>query len=97
MNYIFHSEHLAAGQRHLNEVELASMLNMSQRTLQGWRLKGKGPAFVKFGASVRYATETVEAWIAGQNRSSTSATTSGAPCNILQTSNLSVRMRGAQS
>ena len=95
-NFRFKSEHPYGGQGHLNEVELASLLNMSERTLQGWRLKGRGPAFLKFGGSVRYSTDSVEAWIAEQGRSSTSATSPEGPCSILQPNDFSVSTRGAK-
>ena len=95
-NFRLKSEHPYDSQRHLNEVELASLLNMSERTLQGWRLKGRGPAFVKFGGSVRYSTDTVEAWIAEQGRSSTSATSPEGPCSILEPNDSSVITRGAK-
>lgn len=39
----------------LNELEAASVLGMSVRTLQGWRSNGRGPAFVKLSAAVRYS------------------------------------------
>ena len=38
----------------LTERQAASLLNMSMRTLQDWRLKRKGPVWVKCGMSVRY-------------------------------------------
>lgn len=59
---------------HMTEREVAELLNMSHRTLQGWRSGGGGPRFGKFGRSVRYDRAAVEAWIADQERSSTSAT-----------------------
>lgn len=95
-NFRFKKELTNGGNSHLNEVELASLLNMSERTLQGWRLKGRGPAFMKFGGSVRYASDIVEAWIAEQSRSSTSATCPKGPCNILQPYNFSVSTRGSK-
>jgi hypothetical protein len=38
----------------LDEVQAASFLKYSVRTLQAWRVRGGGPAFVKIGRSVRY-------------------------------------------
>ena len=58
---------------YLDEVEVAERLCLSPRTLQNWRLKGEGPTFVKFGRSVRYSVATLEAWVAGRERSSTTA------------------------
>lgn len=65
------------GSSHLNEAEVADWLNLSKRTLQGWRLRGEGPKYEKFGRSVRYATATIKAWIVERERNSTSA--SGPP------------------
>jgi predicted DNA-binding transcriptional regulator AlpA len=70
-------------QAYLNEVELAEWLNISRRTLQGWRLRGGGPAYEKFGRSVRYGISKVRAWIAERERTSTSAQSSDGRCNIL--------------
>lgn len=39
---------------YLTEGELAAHWNMSLRTLQRWRMQGKGPRFVKLGRCVRY-------------------------------------------
>ena len=51
----------------LNERELESLGLASQRTLQAWRLLGRGPRFIKVGGrSVRYRLADVEAWLAGQ-------------------------------
>lgn len=80
--YYVPNEVASRGRTHLKEVEVAEWLNVSHRTLQGWRLQGKGPAFEKFGRSVRYAVTTIEAWVAERERSSTSAISSDSPCNI---------------
>ena len=71
--YTTPNEPLSGNGKHVNEAQLAEMLNLSRRTLQGWRLKGEGPTFEKFGRSVRYATGTIEAWIATRERASTTA------------------------
>lgn len=47
----------------LTEVDAAKKLNIAIKTLQGWRLKGGGPNFCKFGRSVRYRTTDIENWI----------------------------------
>lgn len=85
------------GWSHLNEVELAAWLNLSPRTLQGWRLKGGGPAFEKFGRSVRYSVATVEAWIAERERNSTSAAGRSSLWGIPQTNVLSDPKKGERS
>ena len=66
----------------MKEGEVARWLNMSVKTLQGWRLKGEGPEFEKLGRSVRYSVASVEAWINTRSRSSTSAASPAAPCCI---------------
>jgi excisionase family DNA binding protein len=53
---------------YLTERELASLLRTSQRTLQGWRIKGQGPAFMKLGSTaVRYRRSDVERWMTTVN------------------------------
>ncbi|MEP0313197.1 MULTISPECIES: helix-turn-helix domain-containing protein [Alphaproteobacteria] len=48
---------------HLNEQDLAIRLRLSVRTLQRWRWRGKGPAFLKLGNHrVVYRLSDVEAW-----------------------------------
>lgn len=60
-------ETLIAASRYLNEKELAVMLGVSVRTLQGWRLRRKGPPFRRLcGDAIRYQVDEVEAWFAAQ-------------------------------
>lgn len=47
--------------RVLTETELAERWQVSTKTLQGWRAKRTGPAFLKFGRCVRYPLDAVEA------------------------------------
>jgi predicted DNA-binding transcriptional regulator AlpA len=47
----------------LGEVRAAELLCLSQRTLQAWRAKGGGPAFVRAGRAVRYRRRDLIAWI----------------------------------
>lgn len=47
--------------RVLTETELAERWHVSTKTLQGWRAKRTGPAFLKFGRCVRYPLDAVEA------------------------------------
>lgn len=55
--------------RLLKEKEVAAMLGLSQRTLQGLRHRGGGPRFVKLGgkrtSTVRYRLEDIEEWVCG--------------------------------
>lgn len=59
----------------LKQDQVAEMLGVSPRTLERWRLTGQGPRFVKVGGTVvRYRLDAVEAFIARDERSSTSET-----------------------
>ena len=50
----------------------AEYLGISPRTLERWRLEGKGPTFHKFGRRVMYAESDLASWADDQKRSSTS-------------------------
>ena len=56
---------------HLTPPELAKRLRLHVVTLANWRVKGKGPKFVKFGRAIRYPLSRVEAWETEQTRSNT--------------------------
>ncbi len=56
---------------HLNQVELAARLKISPRTLERWRWKGLGPAFLKIGGRVIYRLDDVEAYENGRRCEST--------------------------
>jgi len=47
----------------LTEQDVAKQLGLSVATLRAWRLKGKGPRFVRFGRAVRYLAADVEHFI----------------------------------
>jgi hypothetical protein len=47
----------------LNEFDLAKMLRVSVSTLRRWRVLKKGPPYLKAGASVRYRSEDIQAWL----------------------------------
>ncbi len=49
---------------YLTPKQLASQLNLKPQTLAIWRLKHKGPKYVKFGRLIRYRTSDIEEWIA---------------------------------
>lgn len=50
-------------QTHYNTAQLAEHLQISNRTLERWRLEGKGPKYFKLGSRVLYSEEQVEAWL----------------------------------
>lgn len=58
--------------RLLNEKKAAAVLDVSDRTLQSWRLKGGGPPFLKLNGCVRYDAAALDAWIDSRSRASTS-------------------------
>ncbi len=45
---------------------------VSRRTLESWRLRGNGPAYVKLGGMVRYRRQDLEDYLKQQTRKSTS-------------------------
>lgn len=47
----------------LKEEQAADILNHPVRTLQAWRLRNVGPAYVRTGRSVRYRRRDLTAWI----------------------------------
>jgi predicted DNA-binding transcriptional regulator AlpA len=52
--------------------ETAQTLGVAKATLDGWRVKGMGPQFVRLGRRVAYRPEDIEAFINGGLRKSTS-------------------------
>ena len=47
---------------YLCEKDLAKLWNLSPKTLQKWRIKGTGPAYVKIANAVRYRWEDIKAF-----------------------------------
>jgi len=59
----------------MTEDQAAQRLAVSTRTLQGWRVRGGGPQYLKLGRGrgcVRYKTEDLEAYLDDRVRRSTS-------------------------
>jgi predicted DNA-binding transcriptional regulator AlpA len=56
----------------LTQREAASVLRLSERTLERSRVTGDGPPFVKAGRRVLYRPADIDAWIASRVRTSTS-------------------------
>lgn len=74
-----HSAQVTSHNTFLTEKETAEMLNLSQRTLQRWRMEGsQGLPFRRFGGLIRYALSDIERWAAEQSRMSTSEAGHGA-------------------
>jgi predicted DNA-binding transcriptional regulator AlpA len=61
-----------AGARLLSEADVALEYGLRVSTLRSWRLTGRGPRFLKLGASVRYRRADLEAFLESCARSSTS-------------------------
>jgi hypothetical protein len=47
----------------ITEVQAADLLRLSVRTLQAWRTRAFGPAYVQAGRAVRYRRRDLVAWI----------------------------------
>jgi len=45
---------------------------LKPNTLEGWRVHGIGPRYVKIGRSVRYSLDDLDAYIESHTRASTS-------------------------
>jgi Helix-turn-helix domain len=56
----------------LDQRGTAELLHLSERTLERFRLEGRGPVFMKLGKRVMYALPDILAWAEKQRRSSTS-------------------------
>ena len=60
----------------LTEKEAGRLLGFSIRTLQKWRVEGRGPIFVRVSPrSIRYRRDDLESWITESLRTSTSDAT----------------------
>jgi len=59
--------------RLLTQRETATLLRLSERTLERLRLQGGGPLYVKAGRCVRYREADLEAWSASRVVACTSA------------------------
>ena len=78
----------------LNNAQAASLLGIAPNTLKFWRHRGRGPIFVKLGdspqAGVAYEEADVVAWRDARKFGSTSAYSTAAQANVLQ----SIRQKG---
>ena len=54
----------------LPEVRASELLGLSSRTLQAWRARNEGPAFVRAGRAIRYRRRDLIAWIEANTVSS---------------------------
>jgi hypothetical protein len=51
------------GKRFISDVEIEGIYGIPRKTLQNWRVLGRGPIYRKFGDAVRYDVILLEAWI----------------------------------
>ena len=56
----------------ISPATLAARLGTTERSLSEWRIKGRGPKFIRVGRGVRYRPEAVDAWLLAQEYASTS-------------------------
>ena len=56
----------------LTPKQAAAVLNLSTSWLAKQRLKGGGPPYIKMGGAVRYNATTLQEWMKGKQRLSTS-------------------------
>ena len=66
------TDHVLAG--YMTPEELAAELDMAVITLTLWRMRQKGPPYVKVGRKILYSRTTVKEWIASQVRKPLQAT-----------------------
>jgi predicted DNA-binding transcriptional regulator AlpA len=50
----------------ISTAQLSAWIGVSSITLNQWRARGQGPAFVRMGRTIRYDRRDVEAWLASQ-------------------------------
>lgn len=51
-----------------DEMQLAELLQISVRTVQGFRLHGGGPPWIKAGKAVRYLKDDIIKWLNDRKR-----------------------------
>ena len=56
----------------LTTSEAAARIGLQRRTLEKWRVEGRGPRFRKLCGAVRYAPQDLDAWADAATRNSTS-------------------------
>ena len=56
----------------LTQKRLSDLIDVSERTLERWRIQGSGPAFCRAGRKILYRSEDVEQWLLANRRTSTS-------------------------
>jgi predicted site-specific integrase-resolvase len=62
------SEERASDELVISEERAAEALGLSARTLQRWRVEGRGPAFVKLGKRVAYTRGALRRYVKQSER-----------------------------
>lgn len=57
-----------ASERLVDEDEAARALGVKRRTLQAWRLAGRGPAWVQLGRCIRYRPQDLSRFVSLRRR-----------------------------
>lgn len=52
-----------AGNQPLTEPEAAARLGLKVPTLRAWRAQGRGPAYVRFGRTIRYLPADIDEFL----------------------------------
>jgi uncharacterized protein YjcR len=52
--------------RFYSERDLADVLGVSVKTVQGWRFRGQGPAWRRLCEAVRYEVAEFDSWVQAQ-------------------------------
>ena len=63
---------MIASPLYLNQTDAGRLLGLSARTLERFRIDGRGPKYLKLGRRVAYARDDLMAWAESRRRSSTS-------------------------
>jgi len=53
---------------YLTTKQAAKVLALGTSTLEGWRARSEGPAWVKIGTAIRYSRADLDAWLAKHAR-----------------------------
>ena len=61
----------------LTQQHLSEPIDVSERSLERWRVEGTGPAFVKAGRKVLYKIVDIDEWLDASRRKSTSESVEG--------------------
>lgn len=59
-------------ERMFAQAEVAELLGVTERCIEGWRVRGGGPRYVRVGRLIRYRHSDVSAWLDARTRASTS-------------------------